>query len=158
MFFQLVRERTGRELWRHIFPKQKKQGPGRRRKARPRLPVEALDALLQELTAYGTATTVKITVIGRPGQAVQRGEVVIVGMVSDRAPTLPNGLPAPSQQTKYVVLIAWKQWGRVSEAITDAEDRLIVEGYPAYVVSHAGITVYATSVTTRTLQAAKRQM
>lgn len=157
VFFQLVRERTPRELLQQIFPKQKKQGPRRTRKVHPRLPIESLDTLLSELTDYGTATTVKITVIGRPGQTMQRGEVVIVGMTSDRAPTLPAGLPVPPQQTKYVVLIARKQWGRVSEALEDGEDRLIVEGYPAYAASHAGITVYATSVTTGKLQAAKRQ-
>lgn len=157
VFFQLVRERTPRELLCQIFPKEKRKSPRPKRKARPRMPAEALDALLRELTDYGKATTVKITVIGRPGQTVQRGEVVIVGLRSDSAPTLPKGLPAPPKQTRYVVLIARKQWAKVADAIADADDRLIVEGYPAYAAEHAGITVYATSVTTRKLQAAKRE-
>jgi hypothetical protein len=38
----------------------------------------------------------------------------------------------------------------------NAEDALIVEGYPVHEPRFAGITVYATQVTTKALQAAKR--
>ncbi len=38
-----------------------------------------------------------------------------------------------------------------------ADDALIVEGYPVHEPRFAGITVYATQVTTKALQAAKRK-
>jgi hypothetical protein len=115
---------------------------------------EALQALTHH---FGKASTVKLTVIGRPTQVVDRGEVVIFGLVNDKSPSLPKGLPAPPQQTKYLVLVAKKQWTKVSEAIKAEDDVLIIEGYPAYEPRHAGITVYALSVTTKQQQAAKRE-
>ena len=39
----------------------------------------------------------------------------------------------------------------------NADDALIVEGYPVHEPRFAGITVYATQVTTKALQAAKRK-
>jgi hypothetical protein len=114
---------------------------------------EALQALTQH---FGKASTVKLTVIGRPTQVVDRGEVVIFGLLNDKQPALPKGLPAPPQQTKYLVLIAKKQWNKVAEAIKAEDDVLIIEGYPAYEPRHAGITVYALSVTTKKQQQAKR--
>ena len=39
----------------------------------------------------------------------------------------------------------------------NADDWLIVEGYPVHEPRFAGITVYATHVTTKALQAAKRK-
>jgi phosphoglycolate phosphatase-like HAD superfamily hydrolase len=160
VFLKLVRERRSDDQRRVIFPKSKGGGPSQEQPApRPAAPpfvdlAEALQALGDQ---YGVASTVKMTVIGRPLQAVERGDVVIVGMISDKAPTFPKGLPAPPKQTKYVVLIARKQWARVAEAIKQADDALIVEGYPAYEPRHAGITVYATSVTTKKQQAARRE-
>lgn len=115
---------------------------------------EALQALTQH---FGKASTVKLTVIGRPTQVVDRGEVVIFGLVSDKTPALPKGLPAPPQHTKYLVLVAKKQWNKVAEAIKAEDDVLIIEGYPAYEPRHAGITVYALSVTTKKQQQAKRE-
>ena len=74
----------------------------------------------------------KITLIGRPGKDVEKGDSVIIGMQSTKVPALPKGLPTPpSTPTNYVVFIARKQWARVSEAIENLEDMLIVEGFPA---------------------------
>lgn len=155
VFFRLVRERAPRELRRQIFPKPKRKKARAPRRVRA-LPPDALPEVIQVLSAeYGPASTAKITLNGRPAQPVQRGEVVLVGL-SGAPPTLPKGLPAPPA-TKYLVLIARKQWAKVAQAVQDAEDRLIVEGYPAYDARHAGITVFAINVTTRTLQAARRQ-
>lgn len=99
----------------------------------------------------------KITVIGRPTQTIAQGEVAILGLINETAPSLPKGLPAPPTPTKYVVLVARKQWQKVADALNNPDDRLIIKGYPTYAPQHAGITVYATSVTTKHLQAAKRQ-
>jgi hypothetical protein len=151
VFFFLARNRMTKPQRGKVFG-----GPVTSEKA-PVQPLdlpEALHALTQQ---FGKASTVKLTVIGRPTQVVDRGEVVTFGLVSDKSPALPKGLPAPPQQTKYLVLVAKKQWNKVAGVVKDAEDVLIVEGYPAYEPRHAGITVYALSVTTKKQQAAKRE-
>jgi len=105
----------------------------------------------------GRATTVKITVIGRPGAAVEQGQAVALALTSEKAPDLPKGLPEPSAGTRYTVFVARKQWTKVAEALAaDLEDAAIIEGYAALEPRVEGIAVYATSVTTKRLQAAKR--
>ncbi len=115
-------------------------------------------AALEAMSEAGEATTVKLTVIGRPGTVVERGDVVLVGMRSEKAPSLPKGVPAPTvPQTDYLVLVARKQWSKVAEALAaDPADKVIVEGYPTVRPEFAGITVYATSATTTGIQAGKR--
>ena len=105
----------------------------------------------------GRATTVKITVIGRPGAAVEQGQVVAVALVSEKVPDLPKGLPVPPAVTRYTVFVTRKQWTKVGEALAaDPEDAAISEGYAALDPRVDGIAVYATSATTKRLQAAKR--
>jgi len=95
----------------------------------------------------GRTSTVKMTVIGRPGTVVEQGQAVALALVSEKVPTLPKGLPEPPAGTRYTVFVARKQWTRVAEALAaDPEDTAIIEGY----------AVYATSATTERLQAAKR--
>lgn len=169
VFFQLVKERVTSCERYLIWPKQQWKKPAkhaprpqepRTEQIRPKLEPLAADALPEVLVAlthaYGKAATVKLTVIGRPLQVVERNDVMIFGLLNDRAPSLPKGLPAPPAQTKYLVLVAKKQWNKVAEAIKSEDDALIIEGFPAYEPRHAGITVYALSVTTKQLEAAKR--
>jgi len=116
-------------------------------------------SIIAELTAnVREATSVKVTVIGRPNQVVERQGVVVVALRSTKAPTLPKGLPPlPATPTTYMIFIQQKQWTKVREAIGQPDDALIVEGYPVHEPRFAGITVYATNVTTKLLQAAKRK-
>ncbi len=105
----------------------------------------------------GRATTVKITVIGRPGAAVEQGQAVALALVSEKVPDLPKGLPMPHVGTRYTVFVARKPWVKVAEALAaDPEDTAIIEGYAALDPRIEGIAVYATSATTKRLQAAKR--
>ena len=114
----------------------------------------AMAALQQEL---GRTTTVKITVIGRPGAAIEQGQTVALVLVSEKVPDLPNGLPEPPTGTRYTVFVARKPWMKVAEALAaDPEDAAIIEGYAALDPRVEGIAVYATSATTKRLQAAKR--
>jgi hypothetical protein len=102
--------------------------------------------------------TVKITVIGRPGKIVDRGSCILTMMESTKVPMLPKGLPTPTNvPTKYAVYIASKQWKKVEEAIKDPEDTLIIEGFPKTDPEVGAIDVFATNVTTKKLQMAKRQ-
>jgi hypothetical protein len=172
VFFHLVKTRvTSRERYLIFEAKKQQQKPAHKRAARPQEPrtepdrpavaplsAEVLPEVIAALThEYGKAITVKITVIGRPAQVVERGDVVIFGLLNEKSPALPKGLPPPPAQTKYLVLVAKKQWSKVAGVVKDAEDVLIIEGFPAYEPRHAGITVYALSVTTKKQQAAKRE-
>jgi hypothetical protein len=115
--------------------------------------------IITDLTAnIGEATTVNVTVIGRPTQVVERQGVVILALRSTKAPTLPKGLPTlPATPTTYMIFIQQKQWNKVRATMQQPDDALIVEGYGVHAPRFAGITVYATQVTTKALQAAKRQ-
>ncbi len=115
--------------------------------------------IIAEVTAnVGEASTVKVTVIGRPTQVVERQGVVVLALRSTKTPTLPKGLPPlPATLTNYMVFIQQKQWNKVREAMQNADDALIVEGYPVHEPRFAGITVYATQVTMKALQAVKRK-
>ncbi len=59
--------------------------------------------------------------------------------------------------TRYTVFVARKQWAKVAEALAAGpEDAAIIEGDAALDPRVEGIAVYATSATTKRLQAAKR--
>ncbi len=120
---------------------------------------ETFRTLTQQLQRnnLGRATTVKITVTGRPGQAVAQGQAVVLTLMSETVPDLPKGLPEPPASTRYTVFVARKQWAKVAEALAaDPEDAAIIEGYAALDPRVEGIAVYATSATTKRTQAAKR--
>jgi len=105
----------------------------------------------------GRLTTVKITVIGRPGTAVEQGQAIVIALTNEKVPDLPKGLPEPPAGTRYTVFVARKPWMKVAEALAaDPEDAAIIEGYAALDSRVEGIAVYATSATTKRMQAAKR--
>ncbi len=84
--------------------------------------------------------------------------VVVVALRRTEALTLLKSFPPlPATPTSYMVFIEQKQWNKVRDAMQHADDALIVEGYPVHAPRFAGITVYATQVTTKALQAAKRR-
>jgi len=172
VFFYLVRtsDAISREDKDYIFPRQ----GGRPRRAAgdatPGTPTpaaapvlawtdETFRALATQLQQdnSGRATTVKITVIGRPGAAVEQGQAVALALTSEKTPDLPKGLPEPPSGTRYTVFVARKQWGTIAEALAaDPEDTAIIESYAALDPRVEGIAVYATGTTTKRLQAAKR--
>jgi PHAX RNA-binding domain len=168
VFFRLVRDQVSEEerlaIW--PYPPRQQRKPQRKAPAQTTQPPapppfqwEAADQVLTEISTHpGEATTVNGTLIGRPGEIVERQGVIILALKSTTAPSLPKGLPAPPEHpTNYLVFISQKQWKRVAEAITNPEDKLIIEGYPVSHPRFTGITVYAAQVTTSQLQAAKRQ-
>lgn len=107
----------------------------------------------------GAANKMKLTLIGKPGKIIEKGEMVLTAIQGGQAPALPKGLPAPpAEPTTYLVFIAAKQWGKVKPALdADPADRLVIEGYPVLDKRIAGGTVclYAQNVTTTALQRAK---
>jgi hypothetical protein len=118
---------------------------------------DRLSAVAEAEQEKGHAPTVKITLIGRPGKIVDRGQCIVTVMESKKAPTLPKGLPTPTDlATKYAVYIAIKQWNKVKESIKDPEDILIIEGFPKTDAEASAIAVFATNVTTKRLQQAQK--
>jgi len=178
VFFHLVRadDNLSREDRLYIFPSQFGRN-GRRKGAggdTPPMPIPApavvpapqpttwtdddYRRVMAELQQdRGRTSTVKMTVIGRPGAAVEQGQAVVLALVSEKVPSLPKGMPEPPTGTRYTVFVARKQWAKVAEALAaDPEDAAIIEGYAALDARVEGIAVYATSATTKRLQAVKR--
>jgi hypothetical protein len=119
---------------------------------------DRIPAINEALQEKGSANTVKITVVGRPGKIIDKGQFIMTVMESSKIPSLPKGLPAPANEpTKYAVYVSAKQWKKVAESIADPEDVLIVEGFPKTDPEVKAIAVFATNVTTKKLQAAQRQ-
>jgi len=164
VFFHLMRAHIEHKEWYRIFrPQPTTQNKGTRtdQTGTVTTPFDwtTFGALATAaMSEAGEATTVKLTVIGRPGKVVERGDVALVAMRSEKVPSLPKGVPAPpSPQTDYMVLVGMKQWRKVAEALAaDPADKLLIEGYPTIQPEFAGITVYATSATTTGIQAGKR--
>ena len=160
VFFFLVRERVSPEDRAAIFPPWSKRPAVRAGNppspaAAPPAPVPQ-PATLPNLS--GELRTVKITLLGRPGPITTSPTgTITTTMQSSSVPALPKGVPAPPRTpTPYTVYIAPKQWAKVATALRNPEDVLIVEGFPAADPARAGITVYATNVTTKQLQHAQR--
>jgi hypothetical protein len=159
VFFYLVRTKGPKPV-RFLFW-QRKQGQAA---ASPQSPPPAFTwanwiAVLDEIgVAKGAASTVKITVIGRPGKIIDLGTCVVTSLQSSKVPSLPKGVPTPPiAVTTYTLYIATKQWRRVADAMKDQEDALIVEGFPQLDAQTGSIAVFATNTTTRKLQQAQRQ-
>jgi hypothetical protein len=139
VFFRLVRDQVSETERRTIWPYPTWQQRKQHRKAPeqttqpPALPLfqwEQADEVITEISQQlGEATTVKVTLIGRPGEIVERQGVIILAMKSTAAPSLPKGLPIPpAQPTNYLVFISQKQWRKVADTIKNPADKLIIEG------------------------------
>jgi hypothetical protein len=159
VFFYLVRTKGPKSV--RVLFWQQKQG---QTAASPPAPPPAFTwadrmAALDEIgVAKGVASTVKITVIGRPGKVIDRGTCVVTSLQSSKVPSLPKGVPTPpNAATTYMLYIGSRQWRHVAEAMKDPEDTLIVEGFPQLDAQTGSIAVFATNTTTRKLQQAQRQ-
>jgi hypothetical protein len=110
----------------------------------------------------GEASTVKVTIIGRPGRVIEKGNVVITSMQNSKAPALPKGLPKPPDDpTTYVIYIAMKQWQKIKESVlNNPNDRLIIEGYPRFdrrIGKNGAMTIFALNATSKLTQQGQRR-
>ncbi|MDQ5853297.1 MAG: phosphorylated adapter RNA export RNA-binding domain-containing protein, partial [Chloroflexota bacterium] len=135
VFFFLVRQRVTPEDRAVIFPGWSKRptsqtGTPHAPAAQPEAPVVPPENL-PHLT--GELRTVKITLIGRPGPIISNPiGTVTTTMHTRNVPALPRGVPAPpTTPTPFTVYIAPKQWAKVAAALSNPEDVLIIEGFPA---------------------------
>jgi hypothetical protein len=159
-FFFLVRGGVTAEQHQAIWPEHQLPGHLRPRRSKPpRLSwEEARAAIPDALSQQGTAMSAKLTLVGRPGKIIEKEHVIITTLTSDRAPSIPRGVPkAPEAPVVYLVFIARKQWERVAEALAaDEDDRLVVTGYPVLDKETEAIVVLGQSVTTTSQQEKKR--
>lgn len=118
-----------------------------------RLPVLAM--LFEQM---GEVTTVKITLVGRPGQVEVRGNMVVTAMKYEAKPVpLPSGLPPlPQTETIYTVYISKKQWNKVAGNLeSDPDDKLIVEGVGFLDTEAKALAIFANGV--KSLNAEKQK-
>lgn len=163
VYFFLAKSRMTDDERRQLLPNQYERVKAARARQRqqPAFDWDARRALVAPLLAQqGAVDTVKITLIGRPGEVTTADETVITAMSHTAgAPTLPRGVPAPPQTpTVYTVYLASKHWAKVQPALAaDPDDALIIEGLCAYDSDLGAMAVFAMSATTKNLDAAKRQ-
>ncbi len=165
VFFWLVRKEAPADLRSKIFRQGYRKRASTAQQATPtskradRLPWEDRPRVLTDTGQHkGEIKTVKITLVGRPGNVAEQDRCFVISMQqAAKIPPLPAGLPLPPVEqigaTTYNVYIASKQWRKVAEAIKDVEDVLIVEGLPF--LDEGQIAVLASNVTTRNLQKAR---
>ena len=156
VFFYLVHTK-GPKLVRLLFWQQKQEQSATSPQSPPTFTWADRITVLDEIgVAKGAASTVKITVIGRPSKIIDRGTCVVTSLQSSKVPSLPKGVPTPpNAATTYTLYIASKQWRHVAEAIKDPEDTLIVEGFPQLDAQTGSIAVFVTTATSKKLQQAQ---
>lgn len=165
VYFYLARGKMEPEMIKLIFPGYKvprkgDEAPDPAAAALPPFEWGDRAGVIESLSAEaGELSNVKVTLVGRPGRVELRKEVAITTMnYTVKSPTLPKGVPTPpSAPTLYTVYIGLKQWKRIEEAIANPEDALVIEGTAAYDPEVKGMAVFATSITTKLLDAARRQ-
>lgn len=170
IFFHLSRRKMPNEIARAIFPsyyggrpksKVKKKDPKVESSLLQPLNWAERAAVIQPLLDQkGALTTVKVTLIGRPGQIDTNHKDVVITTMSHiaRSATFPKGVPTPPDKpTLYTVYISAKQWQKVKDSITDPEDALIIEGTCAYDDEIGGMAVFVMNLTSKLLEGKKRQ-
>jgi hypothetical protein len=163
VFFYLARSRmTSKlryEVFRHTHPTKSHTHQTDVKQADPFVWADRQAVLTPLLQEAGTATSVKAVFIGLPTHIQSyQGYVILTLTPDDKSPTFPKGVPKPElPPTLYTVYVSAKQWKRVEEASTDPEDKLIIEGMCVYNEQTGGMEFYATSITSKWLEAKKRE-
>jgi hypothetical protein len=132
-FFALVRQGLSVRQRHLIFPWVM---PPRPRESAPRRVTWAeLQALVHNDTdsQTGSATTMKLSLVGRPVRPKIQGQVVIFQLQGTPPATLPKELPALPKHTPmvWVVVLGKRQWDKVKDSLArDPTDKLVLDGYP----------------------------
>jgi hypothetical protein len=162
IFFYLAHRAASREEWQRISPQafvprsqrtkmrkpkpaqptpapQSKAGaqPKPQPPAPPPVPVQALtlEAMIEFAKTMKEAPAMNSTMklIGRPAEVKTSGGCVMFVFTSEKVPALPAGLPPVEAGTKYLVLVAVKQWNKIAPGLeADQEAKLLIEGYPTH--------------------------
>ena len=161
VFFYLVRGKITAEQSREIFGEPEWRRRKQASRPSPPFPWEERMAHLRSLLEKkGRASAVRVTLVGRPRKVKKRQDTVITVLEhSITKAGFPRGVPAPPDTpTNYAVYISARQWARVEASIVaNKDDALIIEGHCAYDPDLPGIAVFATNVTTKLQQQARRE-
>lgn len=158
VFFYVVKDNLSKAEQKQIFPKM----PGTQPKKKVIQAVSWEDA--QKIAVAinqtpGKGATVKLTLVGRPKKVAKAGEGAVVVSLQGKPPgALPKGLPVPPETgITWAVFIVNKQWNKVKDSMSqNANDSLIVEGYPLVDKNGVGI-VLATNVKSKLMEQAARE-
>jgi hypothetical protein len=121
---------------------------------------EAKQLIIAAYRFIAEAKTVKLTLIGRPSQITEQGSCVVMAMKGKPPGNLPAGLPTPPVQSAitWAVFVATKQWNKVKTTLDEnAEDELIIEGYPMVDPKRGVGVVLASNCTSKAIQRATRE-
>lgn len=90
----------------------------------------------------------KVTLIGKPGTVVERGDTVILALEYRGTPTLPTGLPEwQVKAVPYTVYIAAKQWRKVAPVLAESPDaKVLIRGQCVFDAAVVGLAVLAQEV------------
>ncbi len=164
IFFYLAHGRMTKDQKRVVFWKPKYEERKRwkqRHKQAAAFPWDTRLKLLKALLKQSSqATSVKVTLIGRPMHIKRRDKYVEFEMAQTiTAGSYPAGVPTPPDTpATYTVYAGAKQWRRVDDVIKeDREDKLIIEGKCAFDPALEGVVVLATFVSTAALEQARRE-
>lgn len=158
VFFHVVKGELSKTERKQIFPKL--LGTQTKKKVIQAVRWEDAQKIAVAINqSPGKGATVQLTLVGRPKKVAKAGEGAVVVSLQGKPPgSLPKGLPTPPDTgITWAVFIANKQWNKVKDSMTaNAEDALIVEGYPLVDKNGVGI-VLATNVKSRLMEIATRE-
>lgn len=127
------------------------------------VPLQADKPSKQAASPVNGVTTVKTTIIGRPDTLEMNGDTVTLRLTYTPKPgtngqySLPKGVPAPNAvSTPVIAYIGKKQFDKVQAQLDNPDDALIIEGAISQVIGGV-LTVYASNITSKLLQAAKAE-
>lgn len=121
---------------------------------------EAKQLILQAYKSIAEGKTVKLTLIGRPTQVTKQATCIVMAIKGKPPGSLPKGLPEPPAQSAitWAVFVAIRQWDKVKVSIEqNAEDELIIEGYPMVDPKRGVGVVLATNCHSKLMQRAERE-
>ena len=182
-FFWLVREHVGPKVWRKKIKPVISQKKALAVDLEQQFAVIREAASRQNFKA-GNTTKVEITLTGTPLSVQKQPTFVALSFIDKDPPPLPKGVPTlerkggskaeaktedktdgkaekktskSKSETRYLVLVATKQWARVEEALQkNKNDKLVIKGYSLVQPNFAGIVVQAINVNSVGLMSAKR--
>jgi hypothetical protein len=168
VFFQTVKDNTTGAERRRIFPWQrqpteqaaKQQSTPATPPAQPPTWEEAKQMMVQAFKSIAEGKTVKLTLIGRPTQVTKQATCVVMAIKGKPPGSLPKGLPTPPANSAitWAVFVATKQWDKVKASIeANAEDELIIEGYPMADPNRGVGVVLATNCSSKLMQRTERE-
>ena len=183
-FFALVRQEVGKKVWRRKIKPVLSQKKALAVNLEQQYEVIREAASRQNFKA-GDASKVELTLTGAPISVAKQPTFVALSFLDKDPPPLPRGVPTLERksagkaeaktddktdgkagkrasgisqgQTRYLVLVALKQWTKIEEALKqDKNDKLVIKGYSLMQPDFAGIVVLAYQANTVGLMSARR--